>query len=473
MKKNRVMSSIVRLVCGAALSLAAGSAFAAGDWVEDWFDQSSTTSPGSLKTQQRGYYTGGSFQARWRMSNEYPVSVSPPRFSAGCGGIDLFGGGFSFMDPEYLVQKLERAIQAAPAIAFQMAMSEYCKECTNAMNTMEQITDYLNSMQMNDCRLAKGIAAIPAKGDYSYFKEAGEKAMQGYTLLTGQGKNSQDVDDKVRSSGGKAPVNVSDAVAECPAVFKTVFTSGSVVDNVTGLVSLSSYAPLMRGMIGDVHVTYDATYKNYQIASVSPCKGNDPTDGFDFITGKIEKKSAGTAGTCSVATAKSVQDEVSDRLYSIANKLKSSGSGGAALTPADLAFVNSAPFSVLVMLRDAVKDNYVDEAISQSRDILATAYAAHMLNDVHVMARLVLSKADEVSTNASISTTNPIKCDTEFLKPAIAEIRDMDERAMEYRRMALQNYAKAQSELNSNLQYAKYLRERRDQSVGNATTGMR
>ena len=473
MKQSAMKSKILILLCGMLLSVLASTSWAAGDWVQDWFDQSTTTSPGSLKTQQRGYYTGGSFQARWRMSNEYPVSVSPPRFSAGCGGIDMFGGGFSFMDPEYLVEKLERSIQAAPAIAFQMAMSEYCKECTNAMNTMEQITDYLNSIQMNDCRLAKGIAAIPAKGDYSYFKEAGEKAMQGYTLLTGQGKNSQDVDDKVRSSGGKAPVDVSQAVSECPAVFKTVFTGGSVVDNVTGLVSLTSYAPLMRGMLGDVHVIYDATYKNYQITNVGPCKGNDPGDGFDFLTGKIEKKSAGLSGSCSVATTKSVQDEVSDRLYSISDKLKNAGSGGAALSTADKAFINSAPFSVLVMLRDAVKDNYVDEAITSSRDILATAYAAHMLNDVHVMARLVLSKADEVSSNASISTTNPIKCDTEFLKPAMASIREMDDRAMQYRRLAMDNYAKAQAELNANLQYAKYLRERRQQSVGNAATGLR
>ncbi len=473
MKTTTVRMKILSAVSALVLSAFACSAFAAGDWVQDWFDQSSTTSPGSLQTQQRGYYTGGSFQARWRMSNEYPVSVSPPRFSAGCGGIDMFGGGFSFMDPEYLVQKLERAIQAAPAIAFQMAMSEYCKECTNAMNTMEQITDYLNSIQMNDCRLAKGIAAIPAKGDYSYFQEAGEKAMQGYTLLTGQGKNSQDVDDKVRSSGGKSPVDTSKAISECPAVFKTVFGGGSVVDNVTGLVSLSAYAPLMRGLIGDVQVTYDATYQNYQIATVGSCKGNDPADGFDFLTGKIEKKSSGTGGTCSVATSKSVQDQVSDRLYSIADKLKNSGAGGTALAPADSAFVNSAPFALLVMLRDAVKDNYVDEAITQSRDILATAYAAHMLNDVHVMARLVLSKADEVGNNAAISTTNPINCDTQFLKPAISAIRDMDEKAQVYRRMATENYTKAQTELNSNLAYAKFLHERRQQSVGNSTTGLR
>lgn len=450
-------------------------AHAAGDWVQDWFDQSATTSPGSLKTQQRGYYTGGSFQARWRMSNDYPVSVSPPRFSAGCGGIDLFAGGISFMDPEFLVQKLERSIQAAPAIAFQMAMDEYCKACTNAMNTMEQITDYLNSMQMNDCRMAKGLAAVvvPKPGDNAPFQDRLEKQMQDYAISSGFMKNGQSVDDSVKSNAGKSPVNTSDKIADCPAVFRTVFGGGSVIDNVTGLLSLSAYAPLMRGLIGDVNISYDTTYNNYSIVPLDPCKGNDPSDTFDFITGKVEKRGTGTSGTCSVATSTSVQDQISSRLSSVATKLAATGSGGAVLGSADLAFISAAPFSVLNLLRDAVKGNYVDEAVNSSTDILAPAYAAHMLNDVHLMARLVLSTASEVQARASSAATNPQKCDAEFLRPAYETIRVMDDRAMAYRQLALANYQKQLAELNANLQYAAYLQARRKQTVTDDTSTLR
>jgi len=443
------------------------------DVVDDWFDQSTTTSPGSLKTQQRGYYTGGSFQARWRMTNDYPVSVSSPRFSAGCGGIDLFGGGFTYMDPEYLVQKLERAIQAAPAIAFSMAMSEYCKVCQTTMESMEQITDYLNSIQLNDCRMAKGIAAIPAKGDFSIFKDAQEKAMQGYAIAQGLAKNAQGVDDSVRSSGGKAPVDTTELVSECPTVFKTVFTNGSVVKNVAELVSLGTYSDLMRGMIGDVHVSYDSVYKNYKVESVPACRGNDPVDGFDLLTGKLEKKAVGAGGACSVATSSSVADQITDRLQSIADKLRATGAGGGALSAEDMAFINAAPFSVLNVLRDAVKENYVDEAIANSRDVLAAAYAFHMLDDIHNMSRLVLSKADEVSNNARTSTGNNNKCDAEFLRPAFEAIRLMDERALRYREIAKANYSKYQLELNANMAYAKFLQDRRQHSLSNNSSLMR
>lgn len=460
------------LLIGIAGALLASDA-AAGDWIEDWFDQAVTTVPGSIQTQQRGYYTGGSFQARWRMSNDYLISASPPRFSAGCGGVDLFAGGFSFMDPEFLVQKLERSIQAAPAIAFQMAMSEYCKVCTDAMTTMEQITDALNSMQLNDCRLAKGIAAIPVKGDTSILKGEMEKLMQGFAISTGQAKNAQGVDEGVVSSGGKAPVKVSDMVEECPAVFKTVFTGGSVVENIADLLGLREYAPLMRGLIGDVYVGYDATYENYSTVPVQPCKGNDPGDHFDFINGKVEKKAAGLNGACSVATSTSVQEQIENRLTGIATKLESMGAGGAGLDVADRSFIAAAPFPVLNLLRDAVKGGYVDEAVNSARDILAPAYAAHMLNDVHMMTRLVFSTADEVQARANQSTTNPVKCNADFLKPVFVQLSEMDERAMRFRQMAVGNYQKALAELNANLQYATYLQKRREQGLVNDTTKMR
>lgn len=465
----------VRLFTALVLSvslLAASLPARAGDWVNDWFDQSTTTSPGSLKTQQRGFYTAGAFQSRWRMTNEYPISVSAPKFSAGCGGIDMFGGGFTYMDPEYLVEKLERAIQAAPAIAFSMAMSEYCKVCQTTMESMEQITDYLNSIQINDCRLANGLGkVIVTKGDdMSVFKDMRQKADQGLAIITGQAKNQQDVDDYTRSHDGKAKADPSEAVSECPTVFNTVFSDGSIVENVTGLLSLEDYADLMRGMIGDVYIKKDTTTNNYRITPIEACPGNDPVDGFDLLTGKIEKKSSGEAASCSVATARAVNDIVRDKMQAIAGKL---AVGGAALSAQDKAFISGAPFPILNMLRDAVKDGYVEDSISSSLDILASAYAFHMLDDIHNMSRLVLSKATEVSNRAAYGTGDPTKCNTDFLAPAFSAIREMDGRALQYRQIAKENYAKYQEELNANLAYANHLRERRQQSVSNEGSVLR
>jgi conjugative transfer pilus assembly protein TraH len=82
------------LVAGLAAS-APGSATAG--WVDAWAAQKTETSPGYFEGQQRGYYTGGGFSARWNLQNDYLWSVTAPKLKTGCGGIDAFMGGFSFL----------------------------------------------------------------------------------------------------------------------------------------------------------------------------------------------------------------------------------------------------------------------------------------------------------------------------------------------------------------------------------------
>src|SRR3546814_2500408 len=85
--------------------------------------------------------------------NDYLMSLSLPKVKAGCGGIDMFLGGMSFLDPDYLVQKLESILQAAPAVAFQYLLETLDEKMGNIISKMEAATNFLNSIQVNDCRL--------------------------------------------------------------------------------------------------------------------------------------------------------------------------------------------------------------------------------------------------------------------------------------------------------------------------------
>jgi len=76
-------------------------------WVDDWLQQSNTTQTGYFQGQQRGYYSAGSFSGRWKSTADYPVTLEMPKVKSGCGGIDVFMGGFSFMDTDSLVDKLQ------------------------------------------------------------------------------------------------------------------------------------------------------------------------------------------------------------------------------------------------------------------------------------------------------------------------------------------------------------------------------
>lgn len=446
----------------------------AQNWVDDWFDQSTSAGPSSLNTQERGYYNGGSFSGRWRMTNDYLLTVQPPRMQAGCGGIDLFGGAFSYLDSEYLVEKFQRIIQAAPAFAFELALQEYCKPCSSAMQTMEQITDYLNSIQVNDCRMAKQVAALAVDGDTSVFDGARDMAAQGKAILEGVKKNTQDVQDSVRSSNGASPVNQNDALAECPTVFKTIFTNGSVIGNAADLLDLDAYADLARGLIGDVNVGYDTAMKSWVVTPVEPCPGNDQIDGFDLVVGKMEKRApvaGGTAGACMAANATPIVTSISDKLTAIAAKMSA---GGAQLLSADdKDFLGRAPFPLHNLLRDATAMQNVDETVEALVYPLSTAYAARMFDDLHKMTSLVLVKASEVAELERHSTGDPNKCNTKFIASALWEVRNMRDKSLKYREMAKANYAAQVSDLNANIQVARQMLEQRQRDLQIKTSASR
>lgn len=446
----------------------------AQDWVEDWFDQSTSSGPSSLHTQQRGYYNAGSYSARWRMSNDYLLTVQPPRVQAGCGGIDLFGGAFSYLDTEYLVEKFQRIIQAAPAFAFELAMQEYCKPCSSAMQTMEQITDYLNSIQVNDCRMAKQVATVIKDRDLSAFDDVRAKLAQGKAILEGVSKNTQDFDESARSNNGTSPVSQSDAMSQCPAVFKQVFTNGSVVGNAADLLNLDEYADLARGLIGDVHVGYNTTTQTWVVMPIEPCAGNDQIDGFDLVVGRMEKRapvSGSGAGACSVASATSIATSIQTRLTSIAGKM--SASGAAALTADDREFLSRAPFPLYNLLRDATAQQNVPETVDALIFPLSTAYAARVFDDLHKMTGLVLSKASEIAQLQTQSTGDPSKCEIGYIKPALNIVHDMAEKSLRYREMAKANYAAQVADLSTNIQLSRQMLEQRQRDLQQKTTTSR
>ena len=84
------------------------------------------TAPTAHLGQRRGVITGGSLVARNGITNTNLVSFVPPSFSAGCGGIDLFAGSFSFINFNQFVQLLRNVAGNASGYAFQLAVGAMC-----------------------------------------------------------------------------------------------------------------------------------------------------------------------------------------------------------------------------------------------------------------------------------------------------------------------------------------------------------
>jgi conjugative transfer pilus assembly protein TraH len=106
-------------------------------WVDNWIQQSTVSGPGSFASESRGYVYGGRFSARYNQEVDHPISIQPPSFKKGCGGIDIFLGSVSYLEVDRLVEKFESIMSGALATyAFDIALNILCTQCRKNCNRL-------------------------------------------------------------------------------------------------------------------------------------------------------------------------------------------------------------------------------------------------------------------------------------------------------------------------------------------------
>ena len=107
--------------------------------------------------QRRGVLSGGSVVIRNRIMNTNPIAMVPPSFGAGCGGIDLYGGSFSFVNQNQFMTLMRSIASNAGGYAFQLAINAMCPDCGNVMTDLQKKIQQMNQLFSNSCQLAQGI----------------------------------------------------------------------------------------------------------------------------------------------------------------------------------------------------------------------------------------------------------------------------------------------------------------------------
>jgi conjugative transfer pilus assembly protein TraH len=118
---------------------------------------SNVTAPQAYKGQQAGYYTGGSIFARNSVRDVQIANIQLPSYNAGCGGIDLFGGGFSFINADALVGMMKNVLNNAKGYAFNLAMESATPEIANTMKYITDMANKVNQANVNSCETAASL----------------------------------------------------------------------------------------------------------------------------------------------------------------------------------------------------------------------------------------------------------------------------------------------------------------------------
>lgn len=120
-------------------------------------EMSNISRPGVFETQRRGVLSGGSMYVRSPIMNTDLINFQAPSFKAGCGGIDFFGGSFSFINADQFVQLLRTVAANAKGYAFQIALDIACPNCSAWINSLQSKIQQLNEAMGNSCQLAQGL----------------------------------------------------------------------------------------------------------------------------------------------------------------------------------------------------------------------------------------------------------------------------------------------------------------------------
>jgi hypothetical protein len=123
-----------------------------------WLDEMMIQQTPAVGDFENGAFVyGGETRVRIPSQTVRPFAVRVPRFQGGCGGIDMFWGGFSMLDPDYLVQFGQSVLSAAPAYAFELALRKFCIPCANVMDGAMAMAHDLNNMSLDSCAVAQGM----------------------------------------------------------------------------------------------------------------------------------------------------------------------------------------------------------------------------------------------------------------------------------------------------------------------------
>ncbi|HIU37790.1 MAG TPA: conjugal transfer protein TraH [Candidatus Aphodousia faecigallinarum] len=147
-----------------------GASFAG--FLEDFYDSSSglaqgnVTAAGIYESAHLNIATAGGFVYRAPRSDFTPFQFTPPKLSAGCGGIDLFMGAFSIPSKEEFLNYLRAIGSSLPGLAFQLALQTLSPDLSEQVTSFRDLIREYSSKFQDSCAAAQTLLDMTGAQGY-------------------------------------------------------------------------------------------------------------------------------------------------------------------------------------------------------------------------------------------------------------------------------------------------------------------
>ncbi len=116
----------------------------------------------------------GSFKTYIPRKNYQLINVTPPYLRPTCGGIDVFMGGFSFVNLDQYPAMLKGIMSSAAGYFFEMAIEQLCPTCHNILSVLRHASQLAQKFSLDSCAFGKQLGQMAA--DSNLFHEVVKKA---------------------------------------------------------------------------------------------------------------------------------------------------------------------------------------------------------------------------------------------------------------------------------------------------------
>lgn len=123
------------------------------------FPYSNVNRPEIWQDQLGGFATGGSIHARVPATNLKLLHLDLPDLKGGCGGIDLFSGGFGYINLPNLENLIKNIGTTAVSYSVMLTIKSLSPQISDLLENLEATARFINSQNINSCQMGASIAA--------------------------------------------------------------------------------------------------------------------------------------------------------------------------------------------------------------------------------------------------------------------------------------------------------------------------
>lgn len=188
------------------------------------FQQATTISrPGTFEAMGRTVHHGGYLRTRFETRAPLnPVRLQGPGMSGGCNGFDIYGGSFSYISGDEILEWLKAVTENAGALATYMFLTylqEQCSVCSEVMQALYAMQDLINTTMGGSCETATAMVGglmsmrtneeSPEWEQYKHnLTSAARKASDGLSTAYNAGKDALSALKDVQSDPNRALDNL-------------------------------------------------------------------------------------------------------------------------------------------------------------------------------------------------------------------------------------------------------------------------